>query len=135
MAVVASSEPKEITSDAYQPITDPANVKRFVQDYFSDIPVMQKIAECESHFRQFGSNGAVKRGEKNHYDVGVMQINELYHSEDASELGINIYTIDGNVAFARHLYERFGTKPWNSSSACWNKSGDLAVAPPSRLDN
>ena len=127
MATVAGSEPKEIESKDYEPITDPENVQRFVNDYFRDIPQLVKIAECESHFRQFSKNGNVQRGEKNRYDVGVMQINELYHADDASALGLDIYTLDGNVAFARHLYEKFGDKPWKSSSACWNKSADLAI--------
>ena len=127
MAKVAAQEPKEIKSADYQPITDPENVKRFVTDYFSDIPQLVKVAECESHFRQFGKNGKVQRGERNHYDVGVMQVNELYHAEDAIEMGLDIYTLDGNVAFARHLYEKFGNKPWKSSSKCWTATSDLAI--------
>lgn len=125
IARVAANGPKEIRSADYQPITDPENVKHFVEDYFSDIPQLVKIAGCESRFRQVGSSGRVIRGEKNRYDVGVMQINELYHADEASALGIDIYSIDGNVAFARHLYERSGSRPWNSSSKCWNS--DLAI--------
>lgn len=124
---VAAQEPKEIRAEDYQPITDPENVRRFVTDYFSDIPQLVKVAQCESRYRQLNKSGAVLRGEKNRYDVGVMQINELYHAEDATEMGLDIYTLDGNVAFARQLYEKFGDKPWKSSSKCWNVSSDLAI--------
>ena len=63
----------------------------------------------------------------NSYDVGVMQINELYHAKEANALGYDLETIDGNVAFARRLYKREGSRPWNSSSPCWDKSEDLAI--------
>ena len=117
----AKVEPQDIKAQDYQPITDPANVKRYVTDYFADIPILAHIASCESHNRQFGTNGKVIRGEENQFDVGVMQINELYHADIAKKLGYDIYSIEGNVAYARHLYEEQGAKPWMSSSACWSK--------------
>ena len=113
--------PREVRSADYMPITDPKNVEKFLKDYFADVPIMAKIGACESHYRQYNSSGAVLKGVKNTYDRGVMQINVLYHQEKADELGLDINNIDDNVAFARHLYEKFGTKPWNSSSACWSK--------------
>lgn len=128
MSVQVAPEPKEIKSENYQPITDPENVKKFIVDYFADIPQLQKIAECESHFRQYAKNGSVKKGEQNHYDIGVMQVNTLYHADEAKALGLDLNSIDGNVAFARHLYEREGSKPWSSSQPCWGKSTDLVIA-------
>ncbi|MHB1330657.1 MAG: lysozyme family protein [Minisyncoccota bacterium] len=129
MAVVASN-PKEIRSEDYQPITDPKNVERFINDYFADIPILKEVAFCESTFRHFNKDGSVRRGIVNKYDVGVMQINELYHAKEAASLGIDLETVDGNVAFARHLYERSGSQPWSSSGPCWDrseKSEDLAI--------
>ncbi len=122
------AQPKEVKSIDYAPITDSKNVKEFVSDYFADTPILAKIAGCESTNRQYDSKGNVLRGERNRFDVGVMQINELYHLEDAVELGLNIHTIEGNVAFAKHLYERFGAKPWMSSSACWAKFSGSEIA-------
>jgi len=57
-----------------------------------------------------------------------MQINELYHADEAKALGYDIYTIQGNVAFARYLYDKQGTKPWMSSSACWSKTSATEIA-------
>ncbi|MBI1974367.1 MAG: hypothetical protein HYS51_00700 [Candidatus Zambryskibacteria bacterium] len=113
--------PKEVKSEDYQPITDPDNVEKFLNDYFADIPLLAKIGSCESHNRHFNSRGEVLRGEKNTYDRGVMQINILYHQEKARKMGFDLSNIDDNVAFARYLYEKFGAKPWKSSSACWAK--------------
>jgi len=120
--------PKEVRAEDYQPISDPKNVEKFLNDYFADIPLMAKIAKCESQNRHYNSKGNVLRGQKNTYDRGVMQINLLYHEETAEKMGLDLHDIDDNVAFARHLYEKYGAKPWMSSSACWSKfaSSDIA---------
>ncbi len=94
----------------------------YVRRYFSDIPVMIEIAKCESHFRQLDSNGEIHRGIANNGDVGVMQINEFYHLGEAKAKSYDIYTLEGNTAYARELYEEEGTSPWKPSKACWGKS-------------
>ncbi len=101
-------------------------VQEYVRAYFADIPVMSKVAFCESTFRQFDKDGSVHRGVVNSKDVGVMQINEYYHLETAEKLGLDIYTIQGNVAYARYLFEKEGTTPWLSSSPCWGKENHIA---------
>lgn len=87
---------------------------------------MVDIARCESTFRQFDKNGNVLRGVANRYDVGVMQINEYFHLEKSKKLGYDIYSIEGNMAYARYLYEREGARPWLASSNCWAKYTELA---------
>lgn len=103
------------------------DVEAHVREYFSDIPIMAEIARCESHFTQFGKNGQVIRGIQNPKDVGVMQINEHYHLEQSKKLNLDIYTIDGNLEYARYLYEKQGARPWMASSACWAKFTELAI--------
>ncbi|MSR87821.1 MAG: hypothetical protein EXS69_01475 [Candidatus Zambryskibacteria bacterium] len=120
-AAVVQSLPKEVKSEDYQPISDSKNVEKFIKDYFADIPLMSKIAACESQNRQYNSKGGVLKGKKNTYDRGVMQINVLYHEETAIEMGLDLHNIDDNVAFARYLYKKYGAKPWMSSSPCWSK--------------
>lgn len=80
---------------------------------------MISVAECESTFRHFGENGNIIRGVVNKSDIGVMQINEYYHGDTADRLDIDLYTLEGNLEYARSLYEREGVTPWNSSSPCW----------------
>lgn len=126
--VAVDTAPKEVRVEDYQPITDSKNVEKFVNDYFRDIPILAKIAGCESHYRQLNSSGNVLRGEKNSYDRGVMQINILYHAEDAEELGLNLENLEDNVKYARYLYEKQGAKPWMSSSACWAKFSQESIA-------
>jgi len=120
---VVSAEPAyaQVRARDYQPITDSKNVEKFINDYFADIPVLADIAKCESRFRQFNSTGDILKGKKNSFDRGVMQINVLYHAETADNLGLDINSLDDNVAYARYLYEKQGAKPWMSSSSCWAK--------------
>ena len=103
-------------------------VREYVAEYFADAPIMIAVASCESHFKHYDSNGAVHRGVQNNKDVGVMQVNEYYHLKRSKELGFDIYTVQGNTAYARYLYEREGTTPWLSSSACWGKSKHSPIA-------
>lgn len=103
------------------------DIEAHVRDYFSDTPILAEIARCESHFTQFGKNGKIMRGIKDPRDVGVMQINEHYHLEQAKKAGFDIYTLDGNLAYGRYLYEKEGARPWMASSGCWAKFKELAI--------
>ncbi|HEY4517636.1 MAG TPA: hypothetical protein VJI74_01995 [Candidatus Paceibacterota bacterium] len=107
-------------------VNRPVTVEDHVRAYFSDEPILADIAECESQFRQFDATGKPLRGEKNSYDVGVMQINEIYHAKKAESLGYNLSSIGDNMAYARYLYEKQGTKPWSSSAKCWDTSKNIA---------
>lgn len=98
-----------------------------VKAYFAETPILAEVAFCESRFRQFDENGQVLRGVENSQDVGVMQINEKYHLETAQKLGLNIYTLEGNMAYGKYLYDTQGTKPWNYSSGCWGKHREVAL--------
>ena len=104
-----------------QEVENIMSTEHYVRQYFSDIPIMIQIAKCESHFRQLDRDGEIHRGIVNDADVGVMQINEFYHLDTAQKKNYNIYTVEGNTAYARDLYQRQGTAPWSSSKACWGK--------------
>lgn len=122
--VVAVAEAATMAEEVVVPT---ATTKEQVYAYFSDIPILAEVARCESEFRQFETNGQVLRGRVNGQDVGVMQINEHYHLATSQKLGLDIHTLEGNMAYARFLYENEGTRPWNYSSACWSKSREVAL--------
>lgn len=121
--IVMESAVSEISDSINRKLT----TKEEVKEYFSDLPILAEIAFCESNYRQFGTNGEVLRGIENPQDVGVLQINEIYHLETAQKLGLNLYTLEGNMSYGRYLYEKEGTRPWNNSSVCWGKGRDVAV--------
>ncbi len=102
------------------------STEQYVRNYFSDIPIMAEVSRCESSFRQTNTNGKVLRGLKNNKDVGVMQVNEYFHLQTAKKMNIDLHTLDGNLAYARHLYDKKGTRDWMPSSPCWSKSEKLA---------
>jgi hypothetical protein len=105
-------------------VTIPAaqNVEEYVRNYFADTPIMIEVARCESQFRQFDKEGKVLKNPTS-TAKGIMQIMESIHAEDAKETyGFDILTIDGNLGYAKLLYEKQGIKPWMASSACWKKT-------------
>lgn len=105
-----------------------ANVETYVREYYKDTPILAEVARCESTFTQFNKNGKVMRGIENPADVGLMQINEYYHVETAKKLGYNIYSVEGNLAYGKYLYDKKGTSPWSASSPCWGKKVSPQVA-------
>lgn len=116
-AVVRQVEQKPTVKD----VDNIMSTEQYVKQYFADIPIMIQIARCESTFHQLDPDGEVHRGRVDNEDVGVMQINEHYNGAQAERENYDIYTLPGNVAFARELYEAKGTAPWRSSKACWGK--------------
>ncbi len=99
---------------------DTASTEEKVREYFKDIPIMIEVARCESGFTHIDPNThEVKRGHLNAQDIGVMQINEMYHRATARAMGLDIDDLEDNLAYARHLYETQGLQPWNASNGCW----------------
>jgi len=94
---------------------------------YDGLPIaLTQIPNCESgdgtegSARQFNLDGSVvthinKNGTR---DYGAFQINST-HIKEAKALGDDIFTLQGNIAFALYLYSKNGTQPWNASKACW----------------
>ena len=86
-------------------------VKAKIRAYFADLPVMVRIAGCESSFAQFDSDGDPLVSKTN--DVGVLQINLDIWGTKASKKGLDIKnSIDDNMEMARYVYEQQGLKAW-----------------------
>ena len=89
---------------------------------FKEDPILLDIALCESSLRHYNADGEVLRGKINSADIGLMQINEKYHAEKAFELGFDLETPEGNMQYAKWLYDKEGGQPWISSSKCWRET-------------
>lgn len=112
--------PSVSAASTQSPVTVPArSVEPTVRAYFADIPVMISIAKCESRFRQYDHAGRPLYNEDGTTAVGVMQIMYSVHGTKARELGMDIRTLKGNLAYARYLYKHAGTSPWSASRGCW----------------
>ena len=86
-------------------------VEDAVRFYFADAPVMIDVARCETHFKQYNSDASPYYDASKTY-IGVFQISEKIHEAKASALGFNLATLDGNIRYARYLYDASGTNPW-----------------------
>lgn len=83
------------------------------------------VADCESGqhgkpdtARQFDSQGNVLTNAT--HDYGYFQINKV-HIKEAANMGYDLMTKEGNIAFAIYLYNKEGLTPWNPSKSCWSK--------------
>jgi hypothetical protein len=104
------------------PVEDEEYIKKRIREVFNDAPVMWEVARCESRNSQHGSDGKPLQGIVNNSDTGVFQINKFYHLERSKKLGYDIDIFEGNLQYARLLYNEKGTQPWNASVSCWNKN-------------
>jgi len=96
----------------------PRSVEQTVRVRFARVPILVKIAKCESRFRQFDEKGKPLRNPGSSA-TGVMQIMYSVHRKSARKLGLNINTTEGNIEYAHYLYKNEGTRPWNASRHCW----------------
>lgn len=110
----SAAETTATTTSATSTIQSRDEVEKIVKSYFADLPVMIDIARCESNFRQFTDAGAVMHGGAGGVYIGIFQFHELSHKKAAATLGMDLATVDGNIAYARHLYKLSGTQPWVS---------------------
>lgn len=122
-----STTPALITTDTPISINSNDGLEAKVRGYFSDIPVMAAIAECESRFRQFSDSGKPLDGGSGGM-IGLYQINASVHAAYAKSLGMDIDSTDGNLAYARKLYTEEGTDPWLDSFSCWHPLTQAQVA-------
>lgn len=118
VSVQTSTDTKSATTPILA-LKDFKTLEAYVRAYYKDTPELAEIAKCESNFRQYDAKGAILHGTVNKDDIGIMQINQYYNGVNADKLGYDIFTIEGNLAYAKVLYGKFGTAPWSSSEKCW----------------
>jgi hypothetical protein len=118
---VAQDVNNSANTQSKTPIENPVTLESYVRAYFAETPILAEISRCESQFRQYNSKGETIRGIANKSDLGLMQVNEYYHGKKATELGFDLNTVDGNLAYGKYLYDKEGTQPWSASKECWGK--------------
>lgn len=91
-------------------------------------PILDRIADCESGNGKTGTGSQLnKNGQvvlnvntNGTVDIGKYQINTI-HEAEATKLGFNLFTLEGNTAYAKYMYANYGTGDWASSQGCWKK--------------
>ncbi len=113
------SAPTALSSVQPDDLKNPETLGAYVREYYADSPILADIAWCESRMRHLDKEGNLFRGKVNPSDIGVMQINTYYHEATSTKMDIDLESLSGNLKYAQYLYEKEGTKPWNSSKPCW----------------
>lgn len=80
-----------------------SDVRAEIEEVFGRGHIMLQIADCESNLRQFKADGSVLMGGGGGNYIGVFQIGKQWVSR-AKDMGMDVYTLEGNVAFAKWLY-------------------------------
>lgn len=86
--------------------------------------VLLRVAECESGSKQFLPNGKLVRDGVTGTHVGLFQESLGWQASSTANGYGDIKTTDGNIAWAIHLYEVQGLRPWLASKDCWGKYFD-----------
>jgi hypothetical protein len=122
-AVVVASDTPIVAPSTIISATTKTNdgLEQNVRAHFANNPIMSEIARCESRFRQFDDSGMPLDGGAGSM-IGIFQINAPVHANFAKGMGMDIYTVDGNLAYAKYLYQHEGTNPWLSSFDCWHNA-------------
>ena len=101
-------------------------------------PCRSSVAYCESRNRHYDHHGKVLRGRKNRNDIGIYQINRVWHERRAKTAGYDIWSPHGNAGYALWLYREHGIAPWAATARCqqypraapWRRPADRALACP-----
>jgi hypothetical protein len=94
---------------------------------------MIEIARRESNFNQFEVDGKTPlRGRENSQDVCLMQINEGWWLKQSTNLGHNIYTLQGCLDMALWIRKNHGEDEWNTSQEArnFNRQKEITIVAP-----
>lgn len=93
----------------------------FIMPELKSICASESTGNWKNEPRQWDNQGNVLRGRVNKSDIGQCQINLAVWGEKATELGLDIFSFNGNRMMANWIYERYGNQPWYLSKPMWNK--------------
>ena len=96
-------------------------------DPWAGFPLLKRIASCEDFGVpgkepiEFLPDGSVLRGKINPDDVGLGQINLPTWGAKAIQIGLNLYTYEGNLAMMKWIYlnDPRHEQNWSWSESCW----------------
>ncbi len=73
--------------------------------------VMERIFYCESRNRQWNENGNILTSKTN--DIGYAQISVDTWKKKADELGLNLYSTEGNLRMGKYILDHHGYEAWS----------------------
>lgn len=105
------SETKEVSpTPTPVPLTETQQIIKEIERVFGkDAPTAIRVARCESGLKSNAVN-------KKTLDYGIFQINKVHAVNPKFLMDWRI-----NIQIAKHLFEKSGWNPWNSSRRCWSR--------------
>lgn len=113
-----------LEAQAYQPVA----LREFTETEKARVYLLEKLNNDVKKFNQLSriisaeSNWRIDAYNPATRDVGLLQINLHCHLEKSRELGMDIYTYQGNIDYGVYLYEKEGLRPWSASKHKWSKN-------------
>lgn len=116
--VVTKPEPIEVIPESDTWISEEG--RQVVEERFGEGHPLVAVAQCESGFKQFKSDGTLlENPDPKSSAAGVFQTLLITHGPKARSMGMDLETWEGNMDFAEYLYEINGLKDWKESKPCW----------------
>lgn len=99
-----------------------AKIQAMIAEHFpnaSERRTMAAIAHCESTMRHRTPSGRLLPNESGSSARGAFQVLMRVHEPEMRRMGLNPNNDNDYMKYVRHLYEQYGTRPWNPSKDCW----------------
>jgi hypothetical protein len=99
-----------------------SEINRLSIKYSVDKKLAMSIINCESQFKGNAVNhNKLDDGTIWSTDKGLWQINDYFHKETMSKLGLDINNQFDSLEYGFILFKSQGVSPWSASSKCWAK--------------
>lgn len=99
-----------------------SEINRLSIKYNVSSSTAKAIISCESSMYAKAINENVdKDGIVWSRDYGWWQVNDYYHEDTMTKLGLDIYDQWDSLEYGFILLKSQGTKPWKASLQCWSK--------------
>jgi len=99
-----------------------SEITRLASVYGQNGALARTIIKCESEMYGGAVNHNKIGGVIWSTDIGVWQINDYFHKDNALKMGLDIYDEWDNLEYGFILLKSEGTKPWYASKGCWSST-------------
>lgn len=95
------------------------HITKLSNQYGIDENLVRRIIQCESGFVKHAVGINYRNGVAWSKDIGLGQINDYYHQDTMSRLGLDIYTPKDNLEYMFVLLKEDPSVHYKASSGCW----------------
>ena len=93
-------------------------IRRYSNAFGFNYTTVASIIWCESRFNENVIGLNKKNGKVWSKDIGLMQINNIFHQKIAINMGYDIYNPEEGLIYGLFLLKTEGIKHWSASAQC-----------------